>query len=158
MMEYIYNHLPGFWVTFGFTLLAIEVLLFGFTTIIFLFAGIGAVATGLLMMSGLLPETWIAGVACFGLSTGISSALLWVPLKKMQDKGGDDRKPESDLVGLEFRLAGDITATKAGSYRYSGIDWKIEIDRSSGLESVSKGDRVQVVSVDVGIFRVKEAD
>ena len=84
MVDYINAHMPEFWVALGFALLAAEVLIFGFTTLILLFAGIGAVATGLLMMAGILTETWVAGVASFGIATGIASVLLWKPMQKMQ--------------------------------------------------------------------------
>ena len=154
MLDYINNNLSGFWVALGFGLLAAEVLLFGFSTIIFLFAGLGALVTGLLMMVGILPETWIAGISGFGITTGISSVLLWIPLKKMQGKSKVDRKPQSDFIGLEFVLAEDISTTNSGVYHYSGIDWKVELDRSSDLASLQKGTRVNVVSVDVGVFRV----
>ena len=81
MIEYIDTHQYGFWIALGFALLVAEILLFGFTTIIFLFAGLAGVITGLAMMFGLLPETWLAGVSCFGISTGIISAVLWKPLR-----------------------------------------------------------------------------
>lgn len=158
MLEYINNHLSGFWIATGFLLLAIEVLLFGFSTIIFLFAGLAAIITGLLMMTGLLAETWTAGIACFGITTGIISAALWNFLQKMQDKSRSDQKPQSDLVGLEFILQQNISMLEPGHYRYSGIDWKVEIDSSCKSEVIEKGKRVNVVSVDVGLFRVRLAD
>ncbi|MBL6999005.1 MAG: NfeD family protein [Gammaproteobacteria bacterium] len=154
MLEYINSHLSGFWIALGFAMLAAEVLLFGFTTIIFLFAGVGALATGLLMMSGLLPESWTAGIACFGIATGLSSTLLWKPLKAMQDHAEPDKKPQSDLVGLEFVLMTDIDVTNPAKHRYSGIDWKVEIDSSSDADQIAKGQRVRVVSVEVGLLRV----
>lgn len=85
MIEYIQSHQSGFWITAGFILLAAEALVFGFATIIILFAGIGALITGLLMTVGVLPETWIAGVSSFGLSTGIVSILLWKPMRRLQN-------------------------------------------------------------------------
>lgn len=154
MVEYINSHMSGFWIALGFALLAAEVLLFGFTTIIFLFAGLGALASGLLMNAGLLPETWIAGTACFGIATGISSAVLWVPLRKMQESSAPIQKPTSDIVGLEIVLMDDISIISPGTYRYSGIDWKLEIDSGSNVETLAKGERVEVVSVDVGLMRV----
>lgn len=156
MLEYINNNLSGFWIALGFAMLAAEVLLFGFSTIIFLFAGLGALATGLLMAAGLLPETWTAGTACFGIATGISSAILWKPLRKMQDAATPQKRQNSDIVGLEFVLSDDVSATMPSSHRYSGIDWKVEIDSSSEVDVLHKGDRVTVVSVDVGLLRVKK--
>jgi membrane protein implicated in regulation of membrane protease activity len=157
MVEYINENLPGFWIALGFAMLAAEVLVFGFTTIIFLFAGLGALATGLLMSIGVIPETWIAGTACFGIATGVSSAILWKPLKSMQDNSEPVKKPTSDLVGLEFVLSDDIAANSPGRYRYSGIDWVVEIDGSSDVDALSKGERVAVISLDVGILRVVRA-
>ena len=152
--EYIHTHQPGFWIALGFALMACEVLLFGFSTIIFLFAGIGAVVTGLLMMAGILPETWIAGVACFGISTGIISALLWKPFSKMQ-RSGRAPKPgqDSDLLGLTFVLSTDISMTEPGSHRYSGIDWRVEPDKNN-MAGIPAGTPIKVTGVDVGIFRV----
>ena len=154
MVDYINNHMSGFWIALGFALLAAEVLLFGFTTIIFLFAGLGALLSGLLMSAGIIPETWIAGTASFGIATGICSALLWKPLMAMQDKSTPEQKPTSDIIGLEFILLEQISTTAPGSYRYSGIDWKVEIDSSSEVSTIEKGERVIVKTVEVGLLCV----
>jgi inner membrane protein len=153
MIEYINAHQSGFWIATGFALLAAEVLLFGFTTIIFLFAGLGAIVTGIAMMSGLLPETWAAGIACFGISTGVSGMLLWRPLKKMQDSSTPERKQASDLIGYEFVLQQDVTSVQPGQHRYSGVDWRVELDAGAG-EKLDAGQRVKVTSIDAGVFRV----
>ena len=154
MVEYINNNMSGFWIALGFALLAAEVLLFGFSTIIFLFAGLGALISGLLMSAGVIPETWIAGTASFGIATGICSAVLWKPLMAMQDKSTPEQKPSSDIIGLEFVLMDDISTTAPGSYRYSGIDWKVEIDSSSDASTIEKGERVVVKTVEVGLLCV----
>lgn len=154
MVDYINNHMSGFWIALGFALLAAEVLLFGFTTIIFLFAGLGALLSGLLMSAGVIPETWVAGTASFGIATGICSAVLWKPLMAMQDKSVPEQKPSSDIIGLEFVLIEQISTTAPGSYRYSGIDWKVEIDSSSEVSTFEKGERVVVVAVEVGLLSV----
>jgi len=156
MIDYIDMHQSGFWIAIGFALLAAEVLLFGFTTIIFLFAGLGAIVTGLAMMFGLLPETWTAGISCFGITTGLVSAVLWRPLKKMQDSSTPPQRQSSDLIGYEFVLQQDVTALQPGQHRYSGVDWKVELDRQAG-DQLSAGQRVTVTSIDAGIFRVKAA-
>ncbi|NNJ98709.1 MAG: NfeD family protein [Gammaproteobacteria bacterium] len=155
MIEYIQSNQSGFWIAAGFIMLAAEVLLFGFTTIILMFAGLGALLTGLLMMFGVLPETWIAGTACFGISTGIISTLLWKPLKSMQDKRTPSRKPSSDLIGHEFVVQQNVTTLQPGTYRYSGVDWRVEIDAEAGVDTLEAGQRVTVSSVDAGVFRVR---
>lgn len=155
MIEYIQSHQSGFWITAGFILLVAEALVFGFATIIILFAGIGALVTGLLMTIGVLPETWIAGVSSFGLSTGVVSILLWKPMRRLQNDNVSSQSNSSDLIGYEFVLQEDISPMKTGHHRYSGIDWTIELDPSAAADSLSAGQRVKVVSVDAGIFRVK---
>ena len=156
MIDYIDMHQPGFWIAVGFALLAAEVLLFGFTTIILLFAGIGALVTGLAMVLGVLPETWIAGVACFGIATGVAVLALWKPLKRLQDHNVPKRQHSSDLIGYEFVLKQDVTVSAPGLHRYSGVDWKVEPEADAD-ERLSAGQRVSVTSVDAGLFRVKAA-
>jgi membrane protein implicated in regulation of membrane protease activity len=154
MIDYIDLHQAGFWIALGFIMLTAEVLLFGFTTIIFFFAGIGALITGLAMNMNMLAETWIAGVSCFGVSTGLLSIILWEPLKKLQDSIPSKARPTSDLVGYEFVLQQKITTLKHGIHRYSGVDWKVELDAEAG-DSLDAGQRVVVTSLDAGIFRIK---
>lgn len=154
MIDYIDMHQSGFWIAAGFALLAAEVLLFGFTTIVFLFAGIGAIITGLAMMFGVLPETWTAGIACFGIATGIVSALLWKPLKNLQDNNVPIKQHSSDFIGHEFVLQQEVTITNPGQHRYSGVDWTVELDSSAG-NRLSAGQKVAVSSIDAGVLRVK---
>ncbi|MDH5710896.1 MAG: NfeD family protein [Gammaproteobacteria bacterium] len=155
MIEYIQTHQSGFWIASGFLLLVIEALLFGFATIILLFAGLGALITGLLMSAGILSETWIAGISCFGISTGVASALLWKPLSKLQNNNVDTKKQSSDLIGYQFVLNDDVSFMSNSNHRYSGVDWRVELDDSAGVDSISAGQRVAVASVDAGVFRVK---
>ena len=154
--DYIVSHQAEFWLVLGFAMLAIEVLT-GFTTGVFLFGGLGALTTGLLMSFGVLPETWIAGVACTGISSGIITGLLWKPLKRLQGDRPIEKDNSSDFVGHEFFLETDIAVNKPGMTSFSGINWKVEIARDAGVDSIEAGQRVAVSSVDVGIFRVKPA-
>ena len=156
IVDYIVSHQAEFWLMVGFAMLAIEVLT-GFTIGVFLFGGLGALATGLLMSLGVLPETWVAGIATTGISSGVITSLLWKPLKKLQGDGPIAKDNSSDLVGYEFVLACDISLTKPGSTEYSGISWKVKIDKDAGVDTMSAGDRVAVSSVEVGVFNVKQA-
>ena len=127
----------------------------GFSTGVFLFAGLGALITGMLMSFAVLPETWIAGVACTGISTGVITSLLWKPLKKLQGDRATEKDNSSDLVGHEFVVESDIAVNKPGTTHYSGISWKVEIDKDAGIDTIQAGQRVSVSSVDVGVFKVK---
>ncbi len=153
MSEYINSHLSNFWIAIGFILLILEVLIFGFSTLIFMFAGIAAVLTGLGIMFGVLPETWMASVSSFGIATGIVGITLWKPLIKMQSNGVVQEQQSSDLIGYEFVLKQNISILEPGLHRYSGVDWKVELDKHAG-ESLSAGQRVTVTSLEPGVFRV----
>lgn len=154
IVDYIVAHQAEFWLVVGFALLALEVVT-GFTVGVFLFAGLGALTTGGLMSFGVLPETWIAGISCTGISTGVITALLWKQLKKLQGDRPIEKDNSSDLVGHTFVVESDIAMNKPGSTNYSGISWKVEIDKDAGVDTIEAGQRVTVSSVEVGVFKVK---
>jgi len=155
--DYIVSHQSEFWLVFGFVMLSIEVVT-GFTTGVFLFVGLGALTTGILMSFGVLPETWVAGVSSTGISTGIITALLWRSLKNLQGNRPRQKDNSSDLIGHTFVLESDITIDSPGSTHYSGITWKVEIDNGAGVDNIDAGRRVVVTSVEVGEFKVKLAE
>ena len=72
----------------------------------------------------------------------------------MQDGGTPRRQQSSDLIGHEFVLQQDVTVTHPGQHRYSGVDWKVELDASAG-DRLSAGQKVAITSIDAGVFRVK---
>tara|TARA_R110001592_G_scaffold363372_1_gene686104 strand:- start:227597 stop:228067 length:471 start_codon:yes stop_codon:yes gene_type:complete len=154
VVEYIVSHQAELWLLIGFALLAIEVVT-GFSTGVFLFGGLGALTTGAMMSFGILPETWIAGISCTGISSGIITMLLWKPLKKLQGGRGVEKDNSSDLIGYEFVLENDIAPNKPGATNYSGVHWKVELARDAGVDSVTAGQTVTVSSVEVGVFKVK---
>ena len=154
IVEYIHSHQPEFWIIFGFTLLVLEVVT-GLTTGVLLFGGLGGLIAGLLMLLGIVPETWTAGVASAGISSGIIAALLWKPLRNMQGGREPAKDDSSDLIGYEFVTEQNIDMLNPGSKRYSGIEWRVEIAKDAGVNEITAGVRVIVSSVDVGVFRVK---
>lgn len=154
IIDYIASHQSEFWMVIGFALLAAEVLT-GFTVGVFLFAGIGALVTGGLMSFGVLAETWVAGISCTGISTGVITALLWKPLKNLQGDRPVEKDNSSDLIGHTFVIENEITTTNPGTINYSGVSWRVEIDKDAGVEVIEAGKHVTVSSVEVGVFKVK---
>jgi len=154
VVEYIVGHQAEVWLLIGFAMLAIEVVT-GFTTGVFLFGGLGALTTGGLMSFGILPATWIAGIACTGISSGVITALLWRPLKKLQGGRRVDKDNSSDLIGYEFVLESDIAPGSPGAIDFSGVRWKVELGPEAGVETIAAGQAVRVCSVDVGVFKVE---
>ena len=154
IVDYIVGHQAEVWMLIGFSMLAIEVVT-GFTTGVFLFGGLAALTTGVLMSFGILPETWIAGISCTGISSGVITMLLWKPLKKLQGGQAVKKDNSSDLIGYEFVVENDITVNKPGATDYSGVNWKVEIAGDAGVDIIAAGQTVRVSSVDVGVFKVK---
>ncbi len=157
IIEYIHTHQAEFWIILGFVLLSVEVAT-GMVTGILLFGSLGAIITGLLMLSGVLSETWEIGIASTAICSGIVTAVLWKPLKKLQDSDVPRKDNSSDLVGHEFVLNTEISLMSPGRTRYSGIEWQVEIDTQSNLESIEAGERVRVTSVEVGKFFVQPVE
>lgn len=153
MVEYINQHQDQFWFVVGFALLALEILVMGVGTGVVLFAGIGALITGLLFWLG-VPAGWITGIALFTVSTALSALLLWKPLKRLNRKPVDRRDRGSDFVGHTFYLETDVTLTAPGGTRFSGVDWKVEIARNAGVDRIASGTEVRVDEVEVGVLRV----
>jgi len=158
MVEYFDVNQHAFWFALGFLLLAVEALVFGFATGVVLFSGIGALITGGLMWSGWLPSTWLAGIATFGLGSFLSALLLWKPLMKMQRGNENHKDRSSDFIGHEFRLENLITTSAPGKTRYSGVEWRVEIDDSAGVEPINTGEKVVVTSIDAGVFYVSRKE
>ena len=156
LIDYLNLHQGEFWIVCGFAILIIEVMFLGMATGVLLFAGLGALVTGLLMQLGLLPETWLAGLSSFGIGSGVITLVLWKPLKRLQGGKTPDKDRSSDLIGLEFVLTQDIDLQTPGRTRYSGVEWRVEISPEADTQLISAGQRVTVTSVDVGIFRVKQ--
>ncbi len=156
MIEFINNNIDDFWFILGFILLAVEALALGFSTGFVLFIGLAALMTGGLVWFGAVPDTWIATIATFVVSSVIISVVLWKPFMSMQSNNKVPEKDNSsDLIGLKFRLDEAISTAAPGKTRYSGIDWEVELDFDSDVDELPKGATVIVTSVDTGKFRVK---
>jgi len=155
VIDLINNNLAGFWFTLGFLLLAIEILAFAFGTGVLLFGGIGALITGALLATAVVPATWLAAVASFALASVATAILLWWPLKKLQSgaKLGQDRS--SDLIGHTFYLDSDLTPRQPSKTRYSGVDWKVLLADASEEDFLSSGTKVTVTAVNAGMFQVE---
>jgi membrane protein implicated in regulation of membrane protease activity len=156
MIEYFNSNQHALWFTLGFALLVVEALVFGFTSGVVLFTGIGALVTGGLLWGEMVPASWLNGIACFGISSGVSAALLWKPLLRFQNFDVPEKDNSSDMIGHRFRLEQDVSLTQPGSTRYSGVDWRVEIDPDCDRDVLVAGTPVVVTSVDAGVFRVRD--
>lgn len=157
-MDTILDNQASLWLGLGFVLLAIEIVAFGLGSGVLIFGGIGAVITGALIWAGVVPDVFIAGVACFALASAAATAVLWYPLKRLQSgtELGNDRS--SDLIGHTFTLGGDINKTIHAQQKYSGISWRVEPSDEMKDPAIKAGTSVKVTAVSVGVFFVQPVD
>lgn len=155
MIDIIVANQTAVWIGVGFLLLAIEALAFGFSSGILLFGSLGAIITGVLLWLGIVPDSFVAAIACFAISTAAVTAALWIPLKRMQSgtELGNDRS--SDIIGHTFILSSDINRTTWSEQKYSGIKWNVKPADDLANDSISAGTQVKVTAVTVGAFFVQ---
>ena len=147
-MDSFSDFLPTILVFIGLGLLAIEVAVLGFAVMLLFFIGVGCLAAGLIMMTGLIASTLSSALLWSGLLSLVSAAALWKPLKKLQD-GGERTPVTSDLIGNCFVLDTEITDTSTAEVRYSGVTWKVKSDTS-----LPAGTEVEIVATRVGELTV----
>ncbi|MDH5737716.1 MAG: activity regulator of membrane protease YbbK [Gammaproteobacteria bacterium] len=156
LIDYVQQHQGQFWVLAGFVMLAIEAFVLGMGTGILLFVGLGAIATGLLMQTGLIPETWTSGISGVGIASAIITGILWKPFKRIQGSQENPRKEVSnDMVGLRILLTRNLSHTQPVEHQYSGISWKLQIDPEANIDSIPSGTEVEVTATSVGVMRVR---
>lgn len=148
-MDLLSNNLAETLVVLGLALLAIEILVLGFSTFVLFFVGVAAVFSGFLMYLGLVPESMLNAMLSVGIFTAIVAFFAWKPLRNMQNDV-ETKRANGDLVGHSFRLTEDVSESVNPTYRYSGIDWKL-----TSAEEIKSGTEVEVTQTDVGVFHVK---
>ena len=72
-MTWITDNLPGILIFLGLFLLAIEVVVLGFSIFIIFFFGLGCLLTGILIFIGLLPSTLISALLSVAIITFIQA-------------------------------------------------------------------------------------
>ena len=151
-MAFLLQDLTTTMLVIGFALLAIEILVLGFSTFVLFFVGLAAVLTGGLFYFQVLPESALNAALSTAVLSGIAALALWRPMQNMQ-KQTDAHKAQSDLVGLEFELSHDVAPGSDGVYRYSGVNWQLR-----SPDNLTRGTRVRVVDLEVGIMHIKSVD
>ncbi|MFT7054329.1 MAG: hypothetical protein ACJAU1_001891 [Psychromonas sp.] len=147
-MGYFLAHLAQVFIVLGLILLAIEVLVLGFSTFVFFFIGVGAIATGVLIALGVIPETFLNSLMVTAVISTAVALISWKPLKKMQNKV-ESKHVSNDMIGHQFILTEDLLIGKAVTHRYSGINWQVK-----AKEPLSAGTEVKIIAIEVGLLTV----
>ncbi len=147
-MEWLMASLGYILIFLGIALLAVEMLVFAFSSFIFFFIGLACLITGLFILLGLLPLNLILALISVGILSGLLALLLWKPLKDMQSHV--DHTPASgNLVGHSFVLNGDVAPGQTINYRHEGIEWRVKSE-----QPIAVGTEVEVTVASVGEFTV----
>lgn len=109
----------------GLIFIAAEVAIFGFSSLILLFAGVAFIIASLVFWLGILAPTLVAAVTLSISLTILFVLCLWRPLKNMQNK--TQTKPiENDFTKHCFHLSADIDENTADVFhQYSGVQWQV---------------------------------
>lgn len=130
------------WVIVGIILIIIE-----FTNIPnvgFLFLGLGALSTAIFLTA--YPATLKYQYIIFGISSLLSLAILWWPLKWYVYKN-DNIAPYSDMVGNEVVVHSQlISAEKIGQVIWSGTIMNAKLE-SNEHKTAHKGDTLHITKI-----------
>ncbi len=148
-MDWVSNNLAESLIIVGLALLVVEVVVLGFSTFVLFFVGLAAVAAGVLMIVGVVPDSMLSALSSVGVLTALLTMLLWRPLKSMQNNV-ERKKVTRDLVGHSFILSEAVSMSSNPVYRYSGIVWQL-----SSETVLSSGTLVEVTGVAVGKFIIQ---
>ena len=149
-MEYIFLHLPQALVVLGLILLAIEVLVLGFSTFVLFFVGLGTIITGILMALGILPTSMLNALLATAVISTIVALISWQPMKRLQNKG-EIHQVKNGMIGEKFTLPEDLAVGKTITHRYSGINWQVKAN-----ESLTAGTEVKITEMQVGLLTVEQ--
>lgn len=152
MVEYFSQHLDYLFYAVAGICLLLDLSILGMSGPL-LFMGIGALITGVLISLGLLGHL-SAALAIFAGFSAASTALLWQPLKRLQNKEAAPQTT-SDMVGKIIPASARITKTDGRVY-YSGVEWLARLDASTDAP-IEPETQVQVTSVDGTIMLVRVA-
>ncbi|NQY87221.1 MAG: NfeD family protein [Colwellia sp.] len=150
-MEYFLENPAHLWFLIAGLSFVIELSIMGLSGPLLFFA-IASLGTGILVSIGVI-DGWQSEILTVGLLTALAAAILWKPLKSLQNsKGKTDNS--SDMVGLQVPVSADITAT-AGTIRYSGINWQARLADDAKVTIINAQSQCQIVAITGNTMLVK---
>lgn len=151
-MHYIFSHLAQTLIVLGLILLAIEVLVLGFSTFVLFFIGIATIASGILMAVEIIPETLLSALLATAIIATLLALFSWKPMKRIQNRV-ELNPVNNDMIGHQFVLPEALNTGRTITHRYSGINWQVK-----AKEPLPAGTEVKIISMEVGVLTVERAD
>ncbi len=150
-MEYFLENPAHLWYLISGISFVIELSIMGLSGPLFFFA-IASLITGILVSIGFVGG-WQSEILTVGLLTAVVAAILWKPLKSLQNSK-DKTDNSSDMVGLTVLASSEINVS-GGTIRYSGIDWQARLADDESVELISEKAQCQIVAITGNTMLVK---
>lgn len=138
----------------GFIMLIIDLAFIGVNFI--MFAGIGAIITGMISYLNIIPEDdyqMYYYIVLYAVVTGLAILFLWKPMQKMQNQ--NPKNESSDMVGVKVKTTTEITLV-SGQVSYSGTTWLAILDDNFSSEPIPSDIEVTVTKVAGNTLFVKK--
>ena len=142
-MQYFLENPDHLWFLIAGASFVIELSIMGLSGPLLFFA-LASLVTGILVSVGFI-DSWQSEILSVGVITAIIAAILWKPLKNLQNSKGDTDN-SSDMIGLKVPASSDITDI-SGSIRYSGIDWQARLADDVTVDSVHNANLCKIVAI-----------
>ena len=142
-MQYFLENPDHLWFLIAGASFVIELSIMGLSGPLLFFA-LASLVTGILVSVGFI-DSWQSEILSVGVITAIIAAILWKPLKSLQNSKGDTDN-SSDMIGLKVPASSDITDV-SGSIRYSGIDWQARLADDAAVDSVHNANLCKIVAI-----------
>tara|TARA_R110002073_G_scaffold172546_2_gene329665 strand:+ start:79 stop:525 length:447 start_codon:yes stop_codon:yes gene_type:complete len=132
----------NFFFVLGIALIVFELAVMQLTTFWFLYVGLGALITALILW--ILPSaSWVAGVTLFVIATAVVTLAINRPLRRWQNKPG--AIAGNDAVGQTVEVIETISADNPGKVRWSGTEWDAELEE--GADTIAADSKATIVAM-----------
>jgi len=132
----------NFFFVLGIALIVFELAVMQLTTFWFLYVGLGALITALILW--ILPSaSWVAGVTLFVIATAAVTLAINRPLRRWQNKPG--AIAGNDAVGQTVEVIETISADNPGKVRWSGTEWDAELEE--GADTIAADSKATIVAM-----------
>jgi membrane protein implicated in regulation of membrane protease activity len=150
-MEYFLENPDHLWYLIAGISFVIELSIMGLSGPLLFFA-IASLITGILVSMNVI-EGWQSEILAVGLLTALAAAILWKPLKSLQN-AKEKTDNSSDMIGLQVLVSTCVTTT-TGSIRYSGINWQARLADDMNVSEIIEQSQCEIVAIKGNIMLVK---
>lgn len=150
-MEYFLTNPAHLWFLIAGISFVIELSVMGLSGPLLFFA-LASLTTGILVSIGFVTG-WQSEILTVGLLTALITAVLWKPLKSLQNSK-DNTDNSSDMIGLTVLASTEINIS-SGTIRYSGIHWQARLADEENGEIIAEKSRCKIVAITGNTLLVK---